>query len=167
MVEALRDCWPSIDPSAYVHPRAVVIGDVVIGPRASIWPTAVIRGDMGRITIGEDSNIQDGAVLHNTPGRTPTVVGARTTVGHRAILHGCVVGSDVLIGMGAIVLDDVEIGPHCLIGAGALVPVGRRVPAGRRWLGMPARDVGAATAADLAQIASSWRSYRALAEGRS
>ncbi len=166
MVEGWLNQWPEVHPGAFVHDAAIVIGDVVIGPRASVWPCAVLRGDMGRITVGEDSNIQDGAVCHNHPGRTALRLGARVTVGHRAVLHGCTVGDDCLIGMGAIVLDDAVIGAGCLIGAGALVPPGRVIPPGSRVLGAPGRVVGAVTISDAETIRVAWMSYVVLVEAR-
>src|SRR5687768_8669281 len=99
-----------IHPSAYIHPLAVVCGDVTLGPHASVWPTAVIRGDTAPIVIGESSNIQDGSVVHVDHG-VPATIGARVAVGHRAIVHGATIGNDCLIGMGAILLNRVVVGP--------------------------------------------------------
>jgi carbonic anhydrase/acetyltransferase-like protein (isoleucine patch superfamily) len=133
--------WPAVDPTAWCHRSAVIIGDVVVEAGASIWPTVVLRGDQGSLRVGAESSIQDGAVLHATRGLSHTVVGARVTVGHRAILHGCVVEDDVLIGMGAIVLDGAVVERHCVIGAGAVVGAGKRIPAGSMVMGVPARVV--------------------------
>ena len=105
MVETFLGMTPTIDDEAWVHESAVVMGDVHLERGVTIWPTAVLRGDMGPIRIGEESNIQDGAVCHDTSGLSETVVGKRVTVGHRAILHGCIVEDRCLIGIGAIVLD--------------------------------------------------------------
>jgi carbonic anhydrase/acetyltransferase-like protein (isoleucine patch superfamily) len=131
---------PSIHQSAFVHRTAVVIGNVTLGPRASVWATAVLRGDTDAITIGEDSNVQDGCVLHCDEG-LPCTIGARVTIGHRAIVHGATVADDVLIGMGAIVLNGAVIGSGSIIGAGAVCPEGMQVPPNSLVLGVPARVV--------------------------
>lgn len=128
---------PKVHPTAFVHPAAEVIGDVRIGPRASIWPGSVLRADTDKIVIGEGSNIQDGAVIHCDPG-VPTVIGKRVTVGHQALLHGARIADDVLVGMGAIVMA-AKIGRLSLIGAGALVLDGKEFPANSVILGSPAK----------------------------
>ena len=107
-----------IDPGAFVHPLAFVCGDVVLGAGASVWPYAVVRGDNDRITIGAESNVQDGAVLHADPG-LPCVLGERVSVGHRAVVHGAIVEDEVLVGMGALVLNGARIGSGSIVGAGA------------------------------------------------
>jgi len=135
---ALGDKTPLIDPSAFVHPDAVVIGDVHIGPESSIWPTAVLRGDHGRITIGAQTSIQDGTVIHCT-AELDTTVGDRCVVGHNAHLEGCTVQDGSLIGSGSILLHRVRVGPRALVGAGAVVSPGTEVPEGARALGVPAR----------------------------
>lgn len=135
--------WPAIDPAAWCHRSAVIIGDVVVEAGASVWPTVVLRGDQGSLRVGAESSIQDGAVLHATRGLSHTVIGARVTVGHRAILHGCIVEDDVLIGMGAIVLDGAVVERRCVIGAGAVVGAGKRIPEGSLVMGVPARVVRA------------------------
>jgi carbonic anhydrase/acetyltransferase-like protein (isoleucine patch superfamily) len=129
-----------IDPDAFVHPSAVVVGNVNLGARSSVWACAVLRGDTDTITVGEDSNVQDGSVLHCDPG-IPCVVGARVTIGHRAIVHGAVVEDDCLIGMGAIVLNRVRVGSGSLIGAGAVCPEGMVIPPNSVVLGVPAKVV--------------------------
>ncbi len=141
MIEAYRGVAPRIHPTAWVHASAVVIGDVELGPHVSIWPGCVLRGDQGSIRVGAESNIQDGTIIHATRGLSHTVVGARVTVGHRVVLHGCHVEDDCLIGMGAVVLDNAHIERHVIIGAAALVPLNRRVPSRSLVLGMPARVV--------------------------
>ena len=141
MIETLDGLAPVIDPTAWVHASAVVIGEVELGPRVSIWPTAVLRGDMGRIRVGADSNLQDGSICHNTDGHSETLVGERVTVGHRAILHGCVVEDDCLIGMGAIVMDNCRIGAGSFIAGGTLIPPGRVIPPGSFVMGSPGRVV--------------------------
>jgi Carbonic anhydrases/acetyltransferases, isoleucine patch superfamily len=123
----LDDLVPSIDPQAYVFESADIIGDVRIGPGASIWPHVSIRGDNATITIGADTNIQEGSVLHVDEG-IPLTIADFVTVGHQAMLHGCTIATGSLIGMQAIVLNRARIGRNCLIGAGAIVPEGREIP---------------------------------------
>ena len=159
MIEEDQGHTPSVDPTAWVHPTAVLIGRVTLGPRASVWPTAVLRGDDDSIEVQEDSNIQDGAVLHNTGGLSKTVVGPRVTVGHRAILHGCTVESDCLIGMGSIILDNAVIGAGSIVGAGALVTMNTIVPPGSLVLGSPGKRVRAITEKDRSWIRHSWEHY--------
>lgn len=158
-VYALGERRPQVDPSAYIADGARVIGDVVLGPGASVWFNAVLRGDTERIVIGEDTNIQDGAVVHADPGY-PCVVGARVVAGHGAILHGCKVGDECLIGMGAIVLNGAQLGPGCIVAAGALIPEGREIPERSLVMGVPARVVRAVTDAELAEIRAAAERYR-------
>ena len=131
---------PTIHPAAYVAPGAVVIGDVTLADESSVWPTAVLRGDINRILIGPASNVQDGAVVH-LADEFGTFVGELVTVGHRAILHACTVDDEVLIGMGAIVLDGATIGARSIIGAGTLVTGGTTIPPGSLVLGSPGKVV--------------------------
>lgn len=126
---------PQIDPTAWVHESAVIIGDVRLGPNVSIWPNVSIRGDNIQIDIRAGSNIQEGSVLHVDPD-TPLIVHENVTVGHQAMLHGCVIGSGSLIGMQAIILNHAVIGKNCLIGAGAIVPEGREIPDGSLVIGV-------------------------------
>jgi len=158
-VYALGERRPQIDPSVYIAEGARVIGDVALGPGASVWFNAVLRGDTERIVIGEDTNIQDGAVVHADPGY-PCVVGARVVAGHGAILHGCQVGDDCLIGMGAIVLNGARLGPGCIVAAGALIPEGREIPERSLVMGVPARVVRAVTDEELAEIRAAAERYR-------
>ena len=137
-VYALGDLSPRINSTAYVHPQAVVIGDVEIGPEASIWPCAVLRGDYNAIRIGARSNVQDGAVVHCTE-EDPTVVGEDCTVGHLAHMEGCIVHDGALIGTASVVLPRARIGFGALVGANATVPGGLVVPPGAMALGTPAR----------------------------
>jgi carbonic anhydrase/acetyltransferase-like protein (isoleucine patch superfamily) len=141
--ETYQGLHPRVDPSAFVHESAQLIGDVHIARDVSIWPGSVLRGDQGSIEIGEESNIQDLSVVHCTGGLSTTRVGARVTVGHRTILHGCIIEDDCLVGMGAILMDNCHIESWCIIGAGALVPAGRRIPSGSLVLGSPGRVVRA------------------------
>jgi len=137
-VYALGDLAPRIDATAFVHPEAVVIGAVTIGERASVWPGAVLRGDYGRIEVGELTSVQDGTVVHTT-AQWPTIVGARCVIGHNAHLEGCRIGDDCLIGSGSIVLNRATLEPGAGVGAAALVSEDAVVPAGHIALGVPAR----------------------------
>ena len=136
-VYALGDVEPNVDPTAYVHPDAVVIGDVTLGPESSVWPSAVLRGDPGGIVIGARTSIQDGTVVHTTP-TTPTRVGEECVIGHLVHLEGCVIGNGSLVGSGAIVLNGAVLEDECLVGAGALVPGNLTVPSRAMALGVPA-----------------------------
>ena len=125
---------------AWIHETAVVVGRVVLGDDVSVWPTAVIRGDVDQVTIGARSNVQDGAVIHADAG-VPTTIGDECVIGHRAIVHGSVLEDGVLVGMGAIVLNRVHVGRGSIIGAGAVVTEGMQIPAGSLVVGVPARVV--------------------------
>jgi carbonic anhydrase/acetyltransferase-like protein (isoleucine patch superfamily) len=149
---------PRIDPSAFIAPGAIVLGDVWLGRDVSIWYGTVIRGDTDRITIGEQTNIQDLSMIHADPG-VPCVVGRRVSVGHRAILHGCTVESGCLIGMGAIVLNGAHVGEGSVIGAGAVVVEGMQIPARSLVVGVPARVLRAVDDAMRTRIDLTWRHY--------
>lgn len=136
-IYAIGDKQPSIDPTAFVHPDAVVIGDVHIGPESSIWPTTVLRGDSGGIRIGAQTSIQDGTIVHCT-STLVTTVGDRCVVGHNAHLEGCTIHDDSLIGSGSVVLHRSVVGPLALVGAGAVVGNDKVVPPRSRALGVPA-----------------------------
>jgi len=131
---------PDIHPGAYIAPGAVVLGDVVLGDRASVWYQCVLRADIQRIVIGEGSNIQDGCVIH-LASDLGTTVGSYVTVGHKALLHACEVEDEVLVGMGAIIMDGARIGARSIVAAGTLVPKGMQVPAGSLVMGSPGRVV--------------------------
>lgn len=148
-----------IDPSAFVAPGAFIIGDVTIGPESSVWFGAVLRGDIAPIVVGQGSNIQDTAVVHVDIGQ-PTFIGNGVTVGHGAILHGCTVGDNVLVGIRAVVLTGAVIGENSLIGAGAVVPEGTVIPPNSLVLGVPARVVGEVTPELLRRIKESAEHYR-------
>ena len=130
----------TIDSTAYIHESAVVLGQVTLAKNTSIWPTAVIRADTDQITIDEDTNIQDGAILHTDAG-IPCTIGKRVTIGHRAVIHGAEVQDDCLIGIGAIVLNNAVIGKGSIVGAGAVVTEGTIIPPGSLVLGAPAKVV--------------------------
>jgi carbonic anhydrase/acetyltransferase-like protein (isoleucine patch superfamily) len=155
---------PLLDAAPWVHPSAVVLGNVALGAAVSVWPCAVLRGDSDRITVGVGSNVQDGAILHVDPG-VPCTVGARCTIGHRAVVHGCTVEDEVLVGMGAIILNRAVIGAGSIIGAGALIPEGMIVPASSLVLGVPGRIVRAVRADErAAQVAGALRYVQRAAE---
>jgi carbonic anhydrase/acetyltransferase-like protein (isoleucine patch superfamily) len=153
----------TIGDDFYIAPGAQVIGSVVLGAGASLWFNCVLRADDERIEIGAGSNVQDGVVIHADPG-SPTIVGRDVTVGHMALLHGCQIGDETLIGNCAIILDRARIGRHCLVAAGALVPPGREFPDGTVLMGAPAKPVRSVTEQDLAMIARGAANYRARAQ---
>ena len=152
---------PVIHPTAYVHPTAHVIGDVTLGAHVSVWPTAVLRGDTAPITVGADSNVQDGTIIHVDYG-VPCTIGARVAIGHRAIVHGATIEDDVLIGMGAILLNRVVVGSGSIIGAGAVCREGLIVPPNSLVLGVPGRIVRETTDSERERIAKTVRSYLEL-----
>ncbi|HEX5430680.1 MAG TPA: gamma carbonic anhydrase family protein [Bryobacteraceae bacterium] len=138
MLRTFQGAAPRVAPSAYVDPAATVIGDVTIGERSSVWPSASLRGDISPIRIGQETSIQDGTVIHTDSG-FPTTIGDRVTVGHMAMLHGCTVEDESLIGIGAIVLNGARIGKGAIVAAGALVPEGAEIPEGMLAMGVPAK----------------------------
>jgi carbonic anhydrase/acetyltransferase-like protein (isoleucine patch superfamily) len=133
----LGDLTPQVDPLAYVHPEAVVIGDVALGPESSVWPGTVLRGDFGSIRVGARSSVQDGSVIHAGP-TFPTIVGDGCVIGHLAHLEGCTLEDESLVGSGAVVLHHARIGTGATVGANAVVPNNMVVPAGALALGVPA-----------------------------
>lgn len=137
MIAKLQDWTPQVDPTCYVAPNATVIGQVTLGRRTSVWFNTVIRGDMAPITIGEDTNVQDLSMVH-VDYNTPTIIGNRVVVGHRAIVHGATVGDDCIIGMGAILLNRSRVGNNCIVAAGAVVREDFVVPDGSLVAGVPA-----------------------------
>jgi carbonic anhydrase/acetyltransferase-like protein (isoleucine patch superfamily) len=160
---------PEIHPDAWLDPLCLVLGDVHIGARSSVWPGTVIRGDINRIRIGRDTNVQDGSVLHNShdgpfmPGGAPLLIGDRVTIGHKAILHGCEIGDDCLIGMGAIIMDRAVLQPNVVVGAGSVVPGGKLLESGYLYVGAPARRVRELTEQELEYFGYSADHYVRLA----
>lgn len=154
-VRSYQGLEPRIAPDAYVDETAVVLGDVEVGAQASIWPMAVVRGDIHRIYIGAGSNIQDGSVLHVShdsrflPGGAPTILHERVTVGHQAMLHGCEIHDHCLVGIGARVLDRAVLCPRVMLAAGALVPPGKKLDGGWLYVGSPAKRARALTDLEL------------------
>lgn len=153
------DQWrPEVHPSAFVADSAQVIGQVSLGAEASVWFGCVVRGDTELISIGAGSNIQDASVLHADYG-FPLQVGERVTVGHQVMLHGCCIGDETLIGIGAVVLNGARIGKHCLVGAGALVTEGKEFPDGSLILGSPAKVVRTLTPEQIEGLRASAQHY--------
>ncbi|MDA1029234.1 MAG: gamma carbonic anhydrase family protein [Bacteroidetes bacterium] len=159
MVKEFLGILPTYNASNFIAETASVIGDVHLGADASVWFGATIRGDVHRIRIGDRSNIQDNAVVHVTHGSAPTYIGNGVTVGHSAIVHGCTIEDDVLVGMGAILLDLAVIGKGSIIGAGALVTGGIIIPPGSLVLGSPAKVVRALRPDEISSILDFSRNY--------
>jgi carbonic anhydrase/acetyltransferase-like protein (isoleucine patch superfamily) len=156
--------WPAklkLDSTAWIAPGAVVVGEVTLGARSSVWFNSVLRGDTDRIEVGDDTNIQDNSTVHIDEG-FPALIGNRVTIGHRSVIHGCVIEDDCLIGMGSIVLSGARIGTGSLIGAGALVREGQSIPPGSLAVGMPVRVLGPVTEAHRESIREGTRHYVAL-----
>lgn len=161
MTEKFRDHSPEIDGTAWAHPSASLIGRVKLGPEVSVWPGAVLRGDVDRIEVGRGSNIQDLAVLHPNLNK-PVLVAEGVTVGHSAIIHGSVVGAHCLVGMGAVVMD-CEIGEYCLVAAGSVVTPGSKIPPRSMVMGAPARVKRPLTGAECEGLVRSGKDYATLA----
>jgi carbonic anhydrase/acetyltransferase-like protein (isoleucine patch superfamily) len=161
---------PAIAADAWIDETAVVIGDVHIGARSSIWPGTVVRGDIHAIRIGADSNVQDGSVLHVShdseflPGGAAVLIGDRVTIGHKVILHGCEIGDDCLVGMGAIIMDRAVLQPNVVVGAGSVVPGGKVLESGYLYVGSPARRVRELTKQELQYFGYSAAHYVKLAQ---
>jgi carbonic anhydrase/acetyltransferase-like protein (isoleucine patch superfamily) len=137
----VKGVWPTMGANCFIAPNATIVGDVVMGDDCSVWFNAVLRGDVNSIRLGNKVNVQDGAVIHCTFEKTKAIIGNNVSIGHNAIVHGCTVHDDVLIGMGAIVMDNAEIGRHSIIAAGAVVLEGTNVPPGCIYAGIPAKKV--------------------------
>jgi carbonic anhydrase/acetyltransferase-like protein (isoleucine patch superfamily) len=152
---------PQVDPGAWIAPGAVVAGRVTIGDETGVWYTAVVRGDMDAITIGAGTSIQDGTVVHSDPG-FPAVVGDGVTVGHRAVVHGCTVEDDCLVGMGAVILNGATVGRGSIIAAGAVVSQGVTVPPGSLVAGVPGKVRRETTEGELEFVRASAAAYRHL-----
>lgn len=159
LIKSFKGIHPEIHPSVFLAENATLVGDIRVGEGSSIWYNAVLRGDVGAIRIGERTNIQDGAVLHCTTGLTPTVVGNEIVVGHNAILHGCTIEDHVLIGMGAIVLDEVLVPSNCIIAANALVRQGSILESGYMYAGTPAKKIKALSEFQIERIRSAALHY--------
>ena len=154
---------PTIPASAWVHATATLIGQVSLGEQVSVWPGAVLRADRDAIRIGDETNVQDGAVLHCDPG-LPLTIGKRVTIGHRAVVHGCTIEDDALIGIGAVVLNGAVIGSGSLVAAGAVVGEGQVIPPESLVVGVPARVLRALNEAQRARVRSGSATYVKLKE---
>ncbi|WP_168389659.1 gamma carbonic anhydrase family protein [Acinetobacter indicus] len=159
------DTHPQIDDSCYIDPMGVVIGDVVLGENVSVWPFAVIRGDVNSIRIGKNSNVQDHAMLHvshknaDKPDGSPLIIGEDVTIGHHVTLHGCTIGNRVLVGINTIILDDVIVEDDVMIGAGSLVPPNKVLESGYLYMGSPVKKVRPLTDKEKAFLPYSAQNY--------
>lgn len=141
IIENLNGYAPFIGEHTFIAPNATIVGDVHIGRDCSVWYQAVLRGDVGKITIGDETNVQDGVVIHSTTNKSTVTIGNRVTIGHRAIIHGCMIHDEALIGMGAIVLDNALVETGAIVAAGAVVLENAIVKSGTIWAGIPAKEV--------------------------
>jgi carbonic anhydrase/acetyltransferase-like protein (isoleucine patch superfamily) len=164
-IRSFQDKYPSLGQRVYIDPQSAVIGDVLLGDDVSVWPMAVIRGDVNSIKIGNACSIQDGSILHvthdgpYTSGGQPLILGQGVTIGHQTVLHGCTVGDFCLIGMGSLILDAVHIQHHVMIAAGSLVPPGKELESGYLYLGNPAKAVRKLTIQELERLEYSAQHY--------
>jgi carbonic anhydrase/acetyltransferase-like protein (isoleucine patch superfamily) len=159
MLKSFRGIVPEVHETAFVEESAQVIGDVKIGAHSSVWFNAVIRADVNSIRIGERTNIQDGCLLHVTLDRHDLVIGDDVTIGHGAIIHGCHIGSNCLIGMGSIILDGAKIGENCIVASGAVVAEGSVIPPNTLVMGVPAKPKRAVTEKDLERVRAGCQRY--------
>lgn len=141
LVKSVRGKTPQIDPTTWMAENAVVVGEAIIGKDCSLWFHAVVRADVNKVTIGDQVNIQDGAIIHCTYEKAATTIGNNVSIGHRAIVHGCTIEDNVLVGMGAIVMDHALIPSNCIVAAGALVPENKVLESGWIYAGMPAKKL--------------------------
>ena len=162
-IYALGTKRPKIHPSVMIAPTATIIGDVSVGPRASVWPGAVLRGDYGRIRIGADCSLQDNVMVHCSTNNAG-IVGNGVTVAHHAIVHACRIGDECLIGAGAIVFDGARVGKHSILGVGAVVPEGKTIPPRSVAVGVPAKVTRRTTDADVRMIKESYKAYVKMAK---
>ncbi len=141
IIKKVRGLEPRFGPNCFLADNAVVIGEVVMGENCTVWFNAVVRGDVNSITIGDNTNIQDGAIIHGTYEKSKTTIGNNVSIAHNAVVHGCTVEDNVLIGMGAIIMDDTVVGSNSVIAAGAVVLPGTKIPPGSVYAGVPARKM--------------------------
>ncbi len=167
-IQSFANQWPQLAIGTYIHHAATVIGDVHIGENSSVWPGAVIRGDVNAIRIGKNTNVQDLSMLHVShksnwdPAGAPLIIGDNVTIGHSVILHGCTLEDECLIGMGSIVMDKVVVQKHVLLAAGSLVPEGKLLESGYLYVGRPAKKVRTLTADEIAHFVYSANHYARL-----
>lgn len=153
---------PVVSPLAFIAPDAWIIGDVTVGDNVSIFFNAVLRGDIEAIRVGRGSNLQEHSLVHTSHGMSPAVIGEDVTVGHRAIIHGCRIGDRALIGMGATILDNAEVGEECIIGAHTLIPKGMKIPPRSLVMGTPGKVVRTLTNEEVSSLSASARGYQDL-----
>ena len=156
---SVRGFTPKIHKTCFVFPNATVIGDVEIGEKSSLWSNVTIRGDVYKVLIGKETNIQDGSVIHGTYGKCGTVLGDRVTIGHLVMLHGCEIGHGTLVGMGSVIMDQVKIGANCLVGAGSLLTEGSIFPDRSLIVGRPAKVKRELTSEEVAKLELSADNY--------
>lgn len=161
-IYAIDGVVPVVDPSAFVHPAAILIGDVIVGPRCYVGPAASLRGDFGRLELRDGANIQDTCVMHGFPG-TDTVVEEDGHIGHGAVLHGCRIGRNALVGMNAVIMDGAEIGEECIVAAMAFVRANQKIPPRSLIAGTPAKVLRAVTDDEIAWKTEGTATYQALA----
>ena len=159
MITRYQDKTPNLHETVFVAESADIIGDVTIGRDSSVWFRCVVRGDVHWIMIGEETNIQDGTVIHVTEETCPTKIGNRVTIGHQAMIHGCTIGDDCLIGMGAIILDGAKIGNRSIVAAGSVVSEGFRGEPEQVLMGIPAKPVRKVRPSDMPRIEEGWKHY--------
>jgi carbonic anhydrase/acetyltransferase-like protein (isoleucine patch superfamily) len=159
MIIPYRGRWPGVHETAFVAPSADLIGDIEIGEQSSVWFQCVLRGDVGEIRIGKRTNIQDHTMIHSTRKVSTVKIGDEVTIGHRVTLHGCKIGNRVLVGMGAIILDNAEIADECIVGAGALITKGTKIPARSLVIGSPAKVSRSLTDEEIGFLAKSAANY--------
>ena len=162
IVKSLRGFTPQMGTNCFLADNAVVVGDVTMGSNCTVWFNAVVRGDVNSITIGDDTNIQDGAVIHCTYQKSKTVIGNKVSIGHTAVVHGCTIEDNVLIGMGAIVMDGAVVGKGSVVAAGAVVLAGTVIEPGVIYAGMPAKkvkDIGPEMTAVIERTAKNYPMY--------
>ena len=165
----VHDIWPTIGPECFLADNATIVGDVTLGRGCTVWFGTVVRGDVNSIRIGDETNIQDGAVLHCTYQKAALTIGSRVSIGHRAIVHGCTVADDVLIGMGAIVMDHAVVGSGCLVAAGAVVLENTVCEPGYLYAGVPARKIRPVSEPQtqgISRTAANYRLYASWFEGK-
>jgi len=162
IIQSLRGYTPKFGASCFLAENAVVVGDVVMGDNCTVWFNAVVRGDVNSISIGNNTNIQDGAVIHCTYEKSKTRIGSNVSIGHTAVVHGCTIEDNVLVGMGAIIMDDAIVGEGSVVAAGAVVLAGTKIEPGSIYAGMPARkvkDIGADMTAVIDRTAKNYPMY--------
>ena len=159
LIQSVKGIAPKISKSCFLAENSTVVGDVILGDQCSVWYNAVIRGDVHSIEIGDETNIQDGAVIHCTYQKAATKIGSRVSIGHKAIVHGCSIHDDVLIGMGAIIMDHAIVETGSIVAAGAIVTSGTRVEAHTIFAGIPAKKIKAVSEDNSAMIKRTAKNY--------